>query len=819
MPEYDIMRIDGVAHRDDGAVSLEFRDIVSPAPSVAGTVNIIAGRQNSAMNRVSQIILDFNSSWTTQCVRDQLVALATMGRPFPLQIDRDWSFENQRLIRIDANTYRTELAPIRPPDTDSGTSPALYVWEGEGLLSVDGNFGPGMFTVDWRNGIITFEDPIAESSIVQLSYCYTPVVVVHPDGIDLAQNPALSTYQPDDEFDLYADNAPVYSGLVRLTPVFPADETLRRRTVYSGCFEFEEGEEWGDDEVIEPSPISELIPPYPAPAVAYRNIYAPHSRWDTVRTNPTYVTSSLASDIPAGNVIAGVEVHRAKGLTWGRSSTNTLRILASYRLDQAIPVTRTFTKSSQPGGVYDHATLNNVDLLTRTVMGEYYDNEWPNRFGRASNAEHRGTISGGLEIQAPDLTTNTLHPLEEAGSEVSGKSIAFWRDPPDGELIYTSPIRHIQSFMDLTRGRYWYSAAWRFQEARPGIGVMPSSFPYDPAWDVGYTYGAMKNLPLAQETRTTADIAVTPRIWWRGESAAPNAQVYVRAFSVVRADLVPSGPASANDFVQTTGATSPVSIPVIGRTDNILEDRLNDTGWVSGSFNGTKASMYAAGGGIARRVHPTNTIPPTNTSSGVGLYIGGAVEIWDHFESSQLAIYHGAPVSSRPSTPGAVSWSGAGVTLSVITNQFGARIIRLTAGAGGSGTLTLNGFSGFTTPVPDLWVCGWRFSCRAKLTGGTPVPIDAQIRRDGAGTHTAAPGALGTVPPGATTTLSRGGSRDVWGHDQTTTAFWRVNQQNGLSVRLSVALSAGQVMDITIPRLVWFVVPKPAESVTAPYVV
>lgn len=817
MPEYDIMRIDGVAHRDDGSVTLEFRDIVSPAPSVAGTVNVVTGRDNSAINRVSQIVLDFNSSWTTQCVRDQLVTLATMARPFPLQIDRDWSFTNQRLIRIDATTYRTELAPIRPPDTDSGVSPAFYVWEGKGLLSVDGNFGPGSFSVDWRNGIVTFQDPIDESASVELAYCYTPVVVVHPDGIELVQNSGLSAYQPDDEFDLFADNAHVYNGIVRLTPVFPADETLRRRAVYSGCFEFNDGDEWGPEDAIEPSPIDELIPPYPSPSVAYRNIYAPNTRWDTVRTAPTYTTTSLATSIPLGNVIAGVEVHRAKGLTWGRSSTNTLRILASYRLDQSIPVTRTFTKSSQPGGVYDHAVLNNVDLLSRVVMGEYYDSEWPNRFGRATNIEHRGTISGALEIQAPDLTTNTQHPLEEAGSEVSGKSIAFWRDPPDGELIYTTPIRHIQSWMNLTRGRYWYSAAWRFEEARPGVGFMPISFPDDPAWDIGYTYGAMKNLPLAQETRTTADIAATPRIWWRGESEAPNSHVYVRAFSIVRADLFPSGPPSANDFVQTTGATSPVSVPLIGRTDNILEDRINDTGWVAGAFSGSKASMYAAGGGMSRRVHPTNTVPPTNTSSGVGLYVGGAVEIWDHFEDSRLAIYHGPPVSSRPSVPGGVSWSGAGVSLSIITNQFGSRVIRLTAGAGGSGVLTLNGFSGFSAPVPDLWVCGWQFFARATLTGGASVPINAQIRRDGPGAHTAAPVLLGTAVPASTVSMSRGGSRDVWGHDQTTTAFWRVNQQNGLSVRLSLSLSAGQVLEITVPRLVWYVVPKPAESVTSPY--
>jgi hypothetical protein len=134
---------------------------------------------------------------------------------------------------------------------------------------------------------------------------------------------------------------------------------------------------------------------------------------------------------------------------------------------------RTYTKEEQFGGVYDTAKQGFIaGSTTKTVMGEYYDTQWPITFGRATPAQHQGQFYGSIaHVTTPD--NSTRFPLRNDGTVVVGSG--YGRYAGSGSLdvnTYNDPAIHYENTKDSTNGIYLSKIYARWEE-NPDFEAIP----------------------------------------------------------------------------------------------------------------------------------------------------------------------------------------------------------------------------------------------------------------------------------------------------------------------------------------------------------
>lgn len=383
----------------------------------------------------SQIEISWSAEASaTRCLFDHLSSLFATGAPFYLQADAWLGYLDGALHPTNVATewyaphtsiYPSEFSPNNQ-DATWDTCLVLVSNGSEAIVDVSD------FTVNSTTGLVTLNFTPPAGSYLRLSYQYVPYCVV----VDLDMSPTVSSTLDEEGFDTY-----VYTGKVVLQVIPSNAQVGIPAPTWHGCLERFLDTDFSDLEV--PLPEDDIIPPYPEPEVVYRDCYPANSKFETIKSS-TYTTDSLAPDIPLGNVIAGVEFFKIDAFIWSRKSDDTYVLTGRYALTQAAsPVHRDYVKSNQFPGVYDNARQGFVDSTTSEIMGQYYDDDWPVKFGRASEAQHQGTINGYIRhTTTPDASPT--FPLSVQGTTYQGiGTVRNVTAGVEGSTTYTDPYHTV----------------------------------------------------------------------------------------------------------------------------------------------------------------------------------------------------------------------------------------------------------------------------------------------------------------------------------------------------------------------------------------
>lgn len=379
---------------------------------------------------VQTIVLEWSGSNScTRCFHDHVQSLLATDTQVWVQCD-SWMDYYQSLLTVDPDDdtlYYATHKDIRPFEW----TPDSQDTDWANTILVDGSvFDHEDATVDEQAGTVTFTESPGEE--VRLSYVYMPMCLV--TSVELM--PERNEFVDEDNYETHS-----YKGKVTLT-VIEADYTFSvPNPTTSGCLETFNDFEVSDDDVDIPDD-GPIIPPYPEPEVIYKQCYPDDSRWQDIRG--TFYTTPTMDEIPLGNVVVGAEFYTIDCFIWERNTSGTYSITGVYRLVQSVVADRSYTKSNQFGGVYDTAKQGFVDSSsTKVVMGEFYDSQWPVTFGRATEAQHRGTFYGSIaHITTSTATSFPLAPISTAVGYAMGRyretgsyDIAEWNTPFEVETL------------------------------------------------------------------------------------------------------------------------------------------------------------------------------------------------------------------------------------------------------------------------------------------------------------------------------------------------------------------------------------------------
>jgi hypothetical protein len=440
-------------HGHEYAYSLPESVVTLTAPDTS-TRRALTGRvvssvpfTRTAFAPVTQIEINWSDEASaTRCLFDHLSSLFATGSPFYLQADAWLGYVDGALYPTDVPTewlaphssiYPAEFSPT---SQDATWADCLEVIAEDGSSTI---LDVADFSVDSTTGLVTLDTAPAAGSYLRLSYQYVPYCTLL--DLDMMANPESTL--DEGGYETY-----VYTGKAVLQVIPSNPQVAIPAPTWHGCLERFLDTDFSDLEV--PLPEDDIIPPYPEPEVVIRDCYPANSKFSTIKSS-TYTTSSLAPDIPLGNVIAGVEFYSIYGFIWSRQANDTYTLTGRYALTQAAsPVHRDYVKSAQFPGVYDNARQGFVDATSSEIMGQYYDDNWPVLFGRASEAQHQGTITGYIRHTAtPDASPS--FPLSAQGTTYQGTgTVRNVTAGVEGSTTYTDPYYTVTTTKTSADGIY-----------------------------------------------------------------------------------------------------------------------------------------------------------------------------------------------------------------------------------------------------------------------------------------------------------------------------------------------------------------------------
>lgn len=310
------------------------------------------------------------------------------------------------------------------------------------------------------------------------------------------------------------------------------------------------------------------------------------------------------------------------------------------------------------------------------------------------------------------------------------------------------------------------------------------------------------------EVSTT--IQLRGRVNWTGPTTPPTQFAEIRSYSYVYVNFNPNatppnprGTTSASLQISPTGAITYI-------TDHEVEKWYTRSSlWKPTSFNAerfTSGSSSAQGRGMWR----DDPSPSQMVNTQVTVFCQIQVRIAEYYERTQVAVYHGPPVLTRAVQRPITTVVSGSVTLStvVVDDRTYTRITNAT-GSPQAFSVRTDALS-LLSSQDNLWVCGFVLGVRGR-TDATPLGVSLGFNRDGAGlTGTAL--AAGTISSGLSW-YTVGGPRNVFGHSQTSSSTWRLNQMGSGFVYMTGTLPAGESVDIQQLSARFYLVPRASRSV------
>lgn len=743
----------------------------------------------------------------TRCLHDHVQALCATGAPVWLQCDGWLDYTDVLLIADpdDDHIVWAQHDTIRPPDFHPGFQ-NFETWTGHlRAIAADGTetvVDDADFTVDYQTGQVTLAPgfTVETGMTFRLSYIYHPMVVV----TECALTPESEEW--GDEEYIYETHT--YRGTVTFQVVTPTFSTYLPNPTFTGCLERSDTTDFSDVEKDFPDD-GPIIPPYPEPGVIYKTCYPDNSRWQDIRG--TFYTTPTMSEIPLGNVISGAEFFEITAFIWERTATGTYSITGVYRLIQSAVADRAYTKPNQYGGVYDTAKQGFISSsTTKTVMGEYYDSEWPVTFGRATPAQHRGQFYGSIaHVTTPD--NSTRFPVRNDGSSVEGSG--YGRYQSSGSLTvatFNSPVMVIDNTKDSTNGVYTSLVSADWQEF-PDWGVIPVSGRIQTARALpGYNDDF-----LHMGSEAFGRIYLRGVFNWIGPTIAPQQYVTQSSRAVAFARMEPAvTPPSTQSTVRGSVSVSPYAKPIVDTDTDTHYEVYVEANDVPASY-GDGYTISGSGTGESQAQWRDSVVIQTVTSL-AGQRIEIEAVLREYYEKTTLAIYHGPPVLSRLIRCSTFTVLSGSVTLSDVTED-DVTFKRITNGTGLPAVFEVKiaAFADAANAQQALWVCGFSPAIRARSSAG-PMPVDVKVFRNSSGSLSGTALTSGNFDTEWKWQFL-GGPRETMGHDQTSSATWKITELSGGYMTITGLLLAGAHLDVRVAGCRFYMVPSPSKSVTGDY--